>query len=128
MCLLHFQVVGGPPKREGLLVGLKSGVVLKIFIDNPFPVQLIKHTASVRCLDLSASRSKLAVVDENSNVLIYNLITKARQLQGCKHQATGQTAKGLDSGWVQGGFWIGSGCVQGGVWLGSGRKHEKECT
>eukprot|EP00798_Chlamydomonas_sp_ICE-L_P028208 gene28208-31309_t len=70
------QVVGGPLRREGLLVGLKSGAILKIFVDNPFPIQLIKHTASVRCLDLSASRNKLAVVDENANVLVYNLITK----------------------------------------------------
>lgn len=71
-----FQVVGGPPKREGLLVGLKSGMILKIFVDNPFPINLIKHNASVRCLDLSASRNKLAVVDENANVVVYNLITK----------------------------------------------------
>lgn len=61
---------------KGLLVGLKSGNILKIFVDNPFPIPLIKHTSSVRCLDLSASRTKLAVVDENANVLVYNLITK----------------------------------------------------
>jgi len=30
----------------------------------------------VRCLDLSASRNKLAVVDEAANVLVFNLITK----------------------------------------------------
>lgn len=72
----YIKVVGGPPRREGLLVGLKSGAVLKIFVDNPFPIPLIKHTCSVRCLDLSASRSKLAVVDENANVLVYNLLTK----------------------------------------------------
>ncbi len=72
------QVVGGPPRREGLLVGLKSGAILKIFVDNPFPIPLIKHTSSVRCLDLSASRNKLAVVDENAKVLVYNLITKVR--------------------------------------------------
>ncbi len=59
---MRLQVVGGPPRREGLLVGLKSGQILKIFVDNPFPIPLIKHTASVRCLDLSASRNKLAVV------------------------------------------------------------------
>ena len=34
--------------REGLLVGLKSGQVAKIFIDNPFPIELVKHTASIR--------------------------------------------------------------------------------
>lgn len=49
---------------------------LQIFVDNPFPIPLIKHTSSVRCLDLSASRNKLAVVDENAKVLVYNLITK----------------------------------------------------
>lgn len=42
------------------------------------PAQLVKHSASVRCLDLSASRNKLAVVDENANVLVYNLITKEK--------------------------------------------------
>mmetsp|Transcript_18911 Transcript_18911/g.49275 ORF Transcript_18911/g.49275 Transcript_18911/m.49275 type:complete len:1222 (+) Transcript_18911:159-3824(+) len=72
----YIKVVGGPVNREGLLVGLKSGQILKIFVDNPFPIPLIKHTASVRCLDLSASRNKLAVVDENANVLVFNLITK----------------------------------------------------
>jgi intraflagellar transport protein 122 len=41
-------------------------------------VQLVKHTASVRCLDLSATRNKLAVVDENAAVLVYNLITKEK--------------------------------------------------
>ena len=28
--------------------------VLKVFVDNPFPVVLLKHQNSVRCLDLSA--------------------------------------------------------------------------
>lgn len=41
-------------------------------------LQLVKHESSVRCLDLSSSRNKLAVVDENANVLVYNLITKER--------------------------------------------------
>lgn len=74
----YIKVVGGPSDREGLLVGLKSGMIHKIFVDNPFPIQLIKHSCSVRCLDLSASRNKLAVVDENANVLVYNLITKEK--------------------------------------------------
>ena len=72
----YIKVVGGPPGREGLLVGLKSGMILKIFIDNQFPIQLIKHPTSIRCLDLSASRGKLAVVDENTNVVVYSLLSK----------------------------------------------------
>ena len=50
--------------------------MLKIFINNQFPIQLIKHTNSIRCLDLSASRSKLAVVDENTNAMVYDLLSK----------------------------------------------------
>ena len=61
---------------EGLLVGLKSGLVLKIFIDNPFPIQLIKHETSIRCLDINCSRSKIALVDENTSVLVHDVKSK----------------------------------------------------
>jgi intraflagellar transport protein 122 len=72
----YIKVIGGPPGREGLLVGLKNGQVLKIFVDNRFPVLLIRHRAAIRCLDLSASKRRMAVVDENSKVFIYDLLTK----------------------------------------------------
>ena len=69
----YLKVVGGPPRREGILVGLKNGHVLKIFINNAFPVELIRHPVGIRCLDLSASRQKLSLVDENSKVFVYDL-------------------------------------------------------
>lgn len=72
----YIKVVGGPPKREGIIVGTKSGAIFKIFIDNAFPIPLINHTSAVRCLDLSPSRRKLAVVDESSHVLVYDLGSK----------------------------------------------------
>ncbi|XP_013396252.1 intraflagellar transport protein 122 homolog isoform X2 [Lingula anatina] len=72
----YIKVIGGPPGREGLLVGLKNGQIMKIFVDNPFPIVLLKQATSVRCLDMSASRTKLAVVDEHSTCLVYDVNTK----------------------------------------------------
>uniref|UniRef100_A0A7S3GCF1 Intraflagellar transport protein 122 homolog n=1 Tax=Palpitomonas bilix TaxID=652834 RepID=A0A7S3GCF1_9EUKA len=72
----YIKVVGGPEGKEGLLVGLRSGLVLKIYIDNPFPIPLIQHNLSIRCLDLSMTRKYLAVVDENSNCVAYDLASK----------------------------------------------------
>ena len=69
----YIKVVGGAPGREGLIVGLKSGEVVKIFVNNAFPIQLVNHKHSIRCLDLSACRTKLAVVDENAAVTVYSL-------------------------------------------------------
>ncbi|KND02004.1 uncharacterized protein SPPG_02510 [Spizellomyces punctatus DAOM BR117] len=74
----YIKVIGGPKGREGLLVGLKNGQVLQIFINNPFPIPLIKLQASVRCLDLSLRRRKLAIVDEHNTCLTYDI--KTRQL------------------------------------------------
>ncbi|KAG9333809.1 hypothetical protein JZ751_010088 [Albula glossodonta] len=72
----YIKVIGGPPGREGLLVGLKNGAILKIFVDNPFAITLLKQSTSVRCLDMSASRNKLAVVDEHNTCLVYDIRTK----------------------------------------------------
>ena len=44
----YIKVVGGPAGREGLLLGLKDGQVVTIYIDNPFPVYLVKHSTSIR--------------------------------------------------------------------------------
>ncbi|XP_056380930.1 intraflagellar transport protein 122 homolog isoform X1 [Hyla sarda] len=72
----YIKVIGGPSGREGLLVGLKNGQILKIFVDNLFAITLLKQSTSVRCLDMSASRNKLAVVDENNTCLVYDITTK----------------------------------------------------
>ncbi|KAK3103245.1 hypothetical protein FSP39_017787 [Pinctada imbricata] len=72
----YIKVIGGPSGREGLLVGLKNGQIMKIFVDNAFPIQLLKQNTSVRCLDMSASRTKLAVVDEHSTCLVYDINSK----------------------------------------------------
>uniref|UniRef100_A0A1B6JCB8 Intraflagellar transport protein 122 homolog n=2 Tax=Proconiini TaxID=565685 RepID=A0A1B6JCB8_9HEMI len=72
----YIKVIGGPAGREGLLLGLLSGQVLKIFLDNAFPVPLVRAGSGIRCLDLSASRRQLAVVDEGGLCSVYNTLTR----------------------------------------------------
>lgn len=69
----YMKVVGGPPEREALVAGLKNGQVLRIFIDNPFPIGLVQLPTSIRSLDLSASRMKLGVVDDSNTVSVFDL-------------------------------------------------------
>ncbi|ETV94469.1 hypothetical protein H310_11793 [Aphanomyces invadans] len=72
----YITVTGGAKGKEGLLVGLKDGSVLQIFLDNPFPIPLIKQSNAIVCLDISVNREKLAVVDDTNTCLVYNLVTK----------------------------------------------------
>ena len=69
----YIKVVGGLAEREVLLVGLRNGSVMKIFVDNAFPVQLVKLAVPVRCLDLSCAKNRLAVVDDNMLLQVYQL-------------------------------------------------------
>jgi intraflagellar transport protein 122 len=50
----YIKVAGGPSGKESLLLGLKSGAVLKIFVDNAFPIPLVKHTSGIRWVSHSA--------------------------------------------------------------------------
>ncbi|KAI6240597.1 hypothetical protein M3Y99_00428900 [Aphelenchoides fujianensis] len=72
----YIKVIGGPPGREAILLGLRNGVVNKIFVDNPFPVEVIRLKNAIRCLDVSLSKRKLATVDENNVCMIFDTITK----------------------------------------------------
>lgn len=74
----YIKIIGGPRGHEGLVVGLKNGQVYKIFITNSFPVLLIQQDTPIRCLDLSATKKQLAVVDENSNLFVYDLATQEK--------------------------------------------------
>jgi intraflagellar transport protein 122 len=75
------KVIGGPPSKEAILVGLKSGHVFELFIDSAFPVLLIKHTSPVLSLDISKQRKKLAVIDNNNTLFVYSLETSALLFQ-----------------------------------------------
>jgi intraflagellar transport protein 122 len=55
---------------------LRNGEVLKIFVDNPFPIQLVKIPSAVRFVDMSCDKKRLAVVDEHLNLFVYNTESK----------------------------------------------------
>ena len=52
----YVKPLSGPAKRESLLVGCQDGSVLKIFIDNGFPIPIVKQTTPVSLVDISADR------------------------------------------------------------------------
>lgn len=56
---------GGPEGHEGIILGLASGAIIKIFIDNPFPLELTKRQLGVIQLDINIFRSIIASVDIN---------------------------------------------------------------
>jgi len=39
----YMKVMGGASGREGIILSLNSGAILKIFVDNAFPVQMVKQ-------------------------------------------------------------------------------------
>lgn len=56
-------------------------------MDNPFAINLLKQSTPVRCLDMSTSRSTLAVVDEHSTCRFNDIHTK-EQLFKVRGQAS----------------------------------------
>lgn len=68
----YIKVTGGPSGREGLILGLKNGQVWEVHLDNLHPLQKVKINNPVRCLDLSWSREKLAVVDDSGLCQVFN--------------------------------------------------------
>ncbi|RNC30861.1 putative WD40 protein, partial [Trypanosoma cruzi] len=72
----YIKLVGGAEGKEALLLGLKNGAGLRIFVDNPFPTTLVKINNPIRCLDLSCMRGKLAVVDDTELLQVFDLRKK----------------------------------------------------
>lgn len=72
----YIKVDGGAEGREGVLVCLSNGLVLKIFVDNPFPLELTKKTDYVICASLSLHRDKIATVDSKKVLMVSMLKTQ----------------------------------------------------
>jgi intraflagellar transport protein 122 len=70
------KIIGGPRGKEGLLIGLTDGSILKIFIDNPFHIPLIKLLIPIVSLDINLNRNKLAIIDESNLLSVFDLKTQ----------------------------------------------------
>lgn len=72
------KVLSGPPKRESLLVGLQNGSVMRVFIDNAFPIPIVKQTTPIKMVDISCDKTKLVVIDDFDSMFVYDI--KSQQL------------------------------------------------
>lgn len=61
-----------------MIVGLANGVVSRVFIDNAFPVAIVRQTTGIQMVDISADKTKIAIVDEHKNMFVYDI--KSQQL------------------------------------------------
>jgi intraflagellar transport protein 122 len=71
----YIKIIGGPPGKEGLILGLKNGQVWEVHLDNIHPLLKVTVSDGIRCLDLSQKKQKLAVVDETGLLQVFHAKT-----------------------------------------------------
>jgi intraflagellar transport protein 122 len=86
------RVDGGPPGKEGVLLGLKDGSVLKIYVDNAFPVDVWKGENAMTLIDRTGDRRKLALVDAEAHLRVVDarskeLVFQAEGVSSCRFNA-----------------------------------------
>lgn len=67
---------GGPEGHEAIILGLASGSIIKVFVDNPFPMELTKRSHGVVQLDINLYRTVVLSVDSNNLLNITDLQTQ----------------------------------------------------
>lgn len=75
----HTKIVGGLADHECICVVLENGLIYKIVISNPFPIQVIKADLPVKAVDFSLNKDKISVLDSNNNLGIYHVVSKQLQ-------------------------------------------------
>ena len=78
--VVFVQCNGGPPGREAVFVGLEGGKLFKVFVDNPFPIEILETSSgkNITGLSTSSTRSKLAVVDEEQRLVVYEIQSRTK--------------------------------------------------
>lgn len=76
--ITYVKVVSGPPKQESLLVGLANGVVVRIFIDNAFPIPITNQVSQIKLVDISADKTKIVLIDEHKSMFVFDTKSMAQ--------------------------------------------------
>lgn len=79
--ITYLRTIGGPAKRQHAIVGCQNGQVLKIFVDNSFPIQLYRSASAIVKCELNVSKKKLAILDFNKNLVGFDLISQSQLFQ-----------------------------------------------
>lgn len=76
--ITYVKVVSGPPKKESLLVGQKNGSVVRVFIDNAFPIPIASQTSAIKSVDISSDKTKIVLIDDHNNMFVHEV--KSQQI------------------------------------------------
>ncbi|ORZ33687.1 hypothetical protein BCR44DRAFT_1486492 [Catenaria anguillulae PL171] len=71
----YIKVLGGPPGREAVVLGMRDGWTYLVYLDNAFPVPLVQHASAIRCVDVNRARTRVAVVDDLDQCCVYAMDT-----------------------------------------------------
>lgn len=74
--ILSLNMDGGKDGREGILVGLADGKVLKFYVDAPFPVEIASRKAGVVFSCQNIYRSLVATIDTQHNLVVSEASTQ----------------------------------------------------
>ena len=74
------KILGGPHSHEGAFIGLETGEIYLIYINNSYPTEFLEHSSGVKIIDVSCGGKFLAIIDEEKVVTIYDIDKKSAVL------------------------------------------------
>ena len=66
----------GQDGDEGFLVGLENGMLLKIYMNNTFPIHMLSHCASIQQVTINSDRTYFALIDKEHRLFLYDIASK----------------------------------------------------
>jgi intraflagellar transport protein 122 len=87
------KVLGGPPAGEAILVGTESGLLLEIFANNAFPVELVRAAGPIVSCDVSLERLRASTVTASGLLQLHDLTSREVFFQ---EQGAGRAACNTD--------------------------------